>query len=57
MKSVEQRTVPADRSKYRAISHEIILIAGDQIEEAGGDLDTPEGRREMGEVLTGRAIN
>ena len=57
MKSVEQWTVPADRSKYRSISHEIILIAGDQIEEAGRDLDTPERRREMGEVLTRRAIN
>ena len=57
VKSVEQWTVPADRSKYRSISHEIILIAGDQIEEAGRDLDTPERRREMGEVLTRRAIN
>jgi len=33
------------------ISHEIILIAGDEIEEAGRDLDTAEGRREVGEVL------
>ena len=51
VESVKQRTDPADGGKYGPIAHEIVLIAGDQVEQAGADLNTAEGWRQVCEVL------
>ena len=56
MESIQERTGPADGCKYGSVAHQIILIAGDQVEEAGRDLQTTEGGREVGEVLTDRFV-
>ena len=56
MNSIQERTGAADGCKYGPVTHEIILIAGDQVEEAGRDLQTPERGREVGEVFTDRFV-
>ena len=45
VQSIQERTGSSDGCKYGPVTHQIILVAGDQVEEAGRDLETAEGGR------------